>query len=69
MKRNDIVADESQKQVVFDRCACNRCKTVNAVQVTEDMKTNIGKPALKESKKPKWQCTTCDKVQVYKGGK
>lgn len=67
MKRNDIVADESQKEVKFDRCACNGCGSVNAVQVTDDMKTNIGKPALKESKKPKWQCKVCDRVQVYKG--
>ena len=67
MKRNDIVADESQKEVVFDRCKCRKCGKVNAVQVPTEAKTNIGKPAMKESNNPKWQCDGRDLVQVWKG--
>jgi hypothetical protein len=66
MKRKDIVADDSQLEVKFDRRSCNGCGIVNAVAVTEDMKTNIGKPGIKESQKPKWQCKTCDRIQVYR---
>jgi len=66
MKRNDILADNSQMQLFNVSCKCRGCGKTNAVKISYAMKTNIGKPSIK-AEKVRWKCSVCDTTHVYVG--